>query len=199
MPIRPPRIPKPEKFYSEPNETAFRKEVEATFRQLVTLTVGDDLGASYYTKAEVDALFGALTAADIGAGTFPGLGYIFPGAVDVSGFLTGLAGVVSGGDITALSGVVQAKGLALSIRAVSANTVVVDGDYTILVDASGGAVNVTADHTIRTGMLLNIKKEDATGNAVNIIGTVDGSSSVSLTTPKEVLTVQAYSTEWKEL
>jgi hypothetical protein len=74
-------------------------------------------------------------------------------------------------------------------------------DFTIRVDASGGAVTITlpaaASHT---GRLYRIKKVDGSANAVTIDGnaaeTIDGAATQSTTTQYASFTIQSNGTNW---
>ncbi len=65
-------------------------------------------------------------------------------------------------------------------------------DGTILVDCTTGSINITLP-TVSTnsGQTLVIKKIDSTGNAVNIIGTVDGVTNPTITIQYNVMSIQS--------
>lgn len=85
------------------------------------------------------------------------------------------------------------------IRSVTASTTLGDGDRTILVDASGGAVTVTLPTANAfKGTEYRVKKIDASGNAVTIAAadTVDGAASIATTTQWASYTVQCNGAAW---
>lgn len=88
-----------------------------------------------------------------------------------------------------------------AVRSVTASTTVVDSDYLILADATGGAITVTLPAvSLNAGRRFNIKKTDASGNAVTIDGasseTIDGATTVAISTQYASYTVQSDGTAW---
>ena len=87
------------------------------------------------------------------------------------------------------------------ITVVSANTPLEGGHFTVLVNAVGGARTITlpaaASHTHR---IYNIKKIDASGNAVTIDGnaaeTIDGAATQTLSIQWDSYTIQCDGTGW---
>ena len=78
---------------------------------------------------------------------------------------------------------------------------VTEGDFTILADATDGAVTVALPAvTGQEGRTLNIKKVDASANAVTLDGdgseTIDGSTTAAISTENVSLTVQAAASGW---
>lgn len=80
-------------------------------------------------------------------------------------------------------------------------------DYTILVDASGGAVTITLptaasaySSVTKVGKVYNVKKIDSSGNAVTLDGdgseTIDGAANQSIPTQWMNLTVQSNGSAW---
>jgi len=110
---------------------------------------------------------------------------------------------------------------ATAIKTISANYALTETDYTILVDASVGAITVTlpdattcagriyvikkkdsSANTVTTtcaGRIYVIKKKDSSANTVTISSsnqTIDGLSTQSLTTQYQTLRVQSDGTNW---
>lgn len=88
-----------------------------------------------------------------------------------------------------------------AVRSVTASTTVVDSDDLILADATGGAITVTLPAvSLNAGRRFNIKKTDASGNAVTIDGasseTIDGATTVAISTQYASYTVQSDGTAW---
>ena len=87
------------------------------------------------------------------------------------------------------------------ITEVSANTTLDETYFTVLVNAVGGARTITlpaaASHTHR---IYNIKKIDASGNAVTIDGagaeTIDGAATVVIAAQWDSYTIQSNGTGW---
>src|SRR5438128_3098369 len=78
----------------------------------------------------------------------------------------------SGVNLTALKGTNVTHQVVTKVFADSPYTVLAT-DWTILVNATGGAVTVTLP-TPTSGRLLCVKKTDASANAVTLTGTIDG-------------------------
>lgn len=73
-------------------------------------------------------------------------------------------------------------------------------DVTILANAAGGAISVTLPSPLTYfGRFLNIKKIDASTNAVSLSGSVDGSSTYSLNFTNQSVTLQGAGTFWAVL
>jgi hypothetical protein len=91
-------------------------------------------------------------------------------------------------------------GASAAIVSTAANYLATTLDYTILCDATSGAVTVTLPTTPITGQILNIKKTDSTAYSVIIArgGTslIDGVTSVSFATQYETFTLQYDGTNW---
>ena len=91
--------------------------------------------------------------------------------------------------------------LALAITTKTANYTATIADYTILCDASGGGFTVTLPNvSTASGYSFNIKKIDGSGAAVVISPagseTIDGSTSITMTTPNLTITVQSDGSNW---
>ena len=80
------------------------------------------------------------------------------------------------------------------IATVSTDTTLNESHYTVLVDCSSGAVNITLPSNV-DGRIYNVKKIDGTANQVTFTGTVDGGS-VNLTTQYESISIQNSTTSW---
>lgn len=91
-----------------------------------------------------------------------------------------------------------------AIRSEAATYTAVLTDATILMDATGGArtVNLPTAASSR-GVRYNIKKTDASGNAVTVDGnaseTIDGATTFALTVQYQSVTVQSDGTGWQIL
>lgn len=98
---------------------------------------------------------------------------------------------------TAFNGlIIRLNGLySRSVRVVAANYTVSADDYAVIVDASGGVRSITLPSP-DTGRHLVVKKVDASANAVNLVGTVDGGTSASLTTQWASFTLIGAGTGW---
>ena len=76
----------------------------------------------------------------------------------------------------------------------SANFTAADGDF-ILVDASGGAFNVTLP-TPTSGSKVSVKKIDASANAVTIVGTIDNLVNDAVSAQWDSMDYLANGTQW---
>jgi len=93
---------------------------------------------------------------------------------------------------------VKTGGLILGIVTKTANYTATISDYTIRVDATSGAVSITLP-TPAVGTVYNIKKIDASANAVTIVGTVDGVVNPTITTQYSNRNIQYNGTTWDNL
>lgn len=88
-----------------------------------------------------------------------------------------------------------------SVRTVMATASLLSGDYTMLCDATGGAIviNLPAAAT-STGRIANIKKIDASANAVTIdpngAELIDGAATIATTTQWDNYTIQSNGIAW---
>lgn len=83
------------------------------------------------------------------------------------------------------------------IRTVTTNYSVTASDGTILVNAAGGAINITLlDPTTNSGAVYVIKKIDATTNGVTILGTIDSATNYTLSFTNQSVTVQSNGTAY---
>jgi hypothetical protein len=88
------------------------------------------------------------------------------------------------------------------IRNVNVNAVVIAGDYTIIMDASGGDRTVgIVDATTNTGRILNIKRFDASLNTLTIFPIVGGQTiefvnKYLLTSKGQSITIQSDGANW---
>jgi hypothetical protein len=94
-----------------------------------------------------------------------------------------------------------ANGVALGITAKTANYTATASDYTVLVDATSGAVTITIPNatSFKTGKIFTVKKTDASANNVSIsiaTGTVDGAASITWNTQYQSYTIQSDGTNW---
>lgn len=88
-----------------------------------------------------------------------------------------------------------------SVREVSASTSATVSDDYVLADATGGVITVTLPAVSgNVGVVLTVKKLDASGNAVTIDGnaseTIDGVTTKSLTTQYQSYTIVCDGVEW---
>lgn len=80
----------------------------------------------------------------------------------------------------------------LRIRTVAANTNLTPADWTVLVDASGGPVDITPPTASSANQqAFNIKKIDSSGNVVTIIATVDGDTNPDLASQYDSISIQS--------
>jgi hypothetical protein len=86
------------------------------------------------------------------------------------------------------------------IRTETASYVLAAADCTVLADATAGAVTITLPSAVASGRVFNIKKMDATANAVILAAaggdTIDGSSTASIYVQYLTLTVQSFGSGW---
>ena len=88
----------------------------------------------------------------------------------------------------------------------TANYTLITVDYTVLVDASGGAVTITLppaasaySSATKVGNIYNVKRIDSSGNAVTVDGNganIDGSPTLSIPTQWMSFTFQSNGTAW---
>jgi hypothetical protein len=94
------------------------------------------------------------------------------------------------------------SGDVLPIVTKSAAYTVGPNDYSILVDASGGAVVITLPASPVTGQSYNVKKIDASGNSVTISGNgkvIDGAATLSVPGQWQSYYIQYNGTSWSIL
>jgi len=78
----------------------------------------------------------------------------------------------------------------MPIKIISTNYLVTTGDYTLLADATGGAITVTFPVGLQvSGPIINIKKADNNNNDVTL---TDGTNSVTLNSKGDGATLQYY-------
>jgi hypothetical protein len=95
----------------------------------------------------------------------------------------------------------QARGLHLAIRTITATATAQASDYTILCDATSGAITVNLPGAATcSGRIYNIKKIDVSANAVTIDGssteTIDGALTKALAAQWATLQIQSNGTAW---
>jgi len=167
----------------------------------------------------------ALNASAISSGTLPDarLGSPLPVLSGVnltnltSGNLVGALPAISGSALTALNAAVLSGALpALNAAALTSLTstnivhqvvtkvfadspyMVLATDFTVLVDATAGAVTVTLP-TPTSGRILCVKKTDASANAVTLTGTVDGVVNPTLAVQYNSVLAQGDGSTWNAL
>lgn len=87
-----------------------------------------------------------------------------------------------------------------SIRTITASDTASVLDQTVLGDATAGAVVLTLPTPAScAGLMLTVKKIDASANAVTVGATVDGVTNPTLTTRYAGMTVQSDGTAWHKL
>ena len=88
-------------------------------------------------------------------------------------------------------GNVQRRVAGASHRTVTSNTTVLIGDGLILCDTTGGAISVTWPTPVglTEDWLVTIKRTSGGGNAVTIVGTVDGSVNPTLAAQYKSITI----------
>jgi len=106
--------------------------------------------------------------------------------------------------------IVSLQKLQLPIRIVSATTTILDSDFTIEADASGGNITINLptaasqfDGATHVGTIYNIKKIDPTGNIVTVqpqgTDTIDELANVAISAQDVSITVQSDGTKWVRL
>lgn len=93
------------------------------------------------------------------------------------------------------------SGALRSVRTITASGAALSTDYTILVDASGGAVTVTLPAvSASSGLFLTTKAIDISGGVVTIDGagaeTIDGATTQVISAQYDSLTIHCDGTEW---
>ncbi len=88
-----------------------------------------------------------------------------------------------------------------TLRSVSANYTAVDSDYTILVDATGGARTITLPIASKAkNKVYNIKKIDSSTNNVTVDGngseTIDGATTYVIINQYESIMIHSDGTAW---
>ena len=82
-------------------------------------------------------------------------------------------------------------------RSVSANTTADVTDSVILVNATAGGRSITLPDPTTVGQkTLTIKKTDASGNAVTVVGTVDGAANPTLPAVNNATTFISDGSQW---
>lgn len=94
-----------------------------------------------------------------------------------------------------LQGQLDSPGQALAIRTVTVDTTAMASDYTLLCDASAAPLVITLPMASSGTRILNIKKIDASANAVTIDGDgseqIEGSSTASVFVQYENITIHS--------
>ncbi len=101
---------------------------------------------------------------------------------------------LNGAALTALTGTNVTHQVVTKVFADSPYTVLAT-DWTILVNATGGAVTVTLP-TPTSGRLLCVKKTDASANAVTLTGTIDGVVNPTLAAQYSTKVIQGDGSAW---
>lgn len=107
--------------------------------------------------------------------------------------------MVFGEDGSAFNNFDFRAGVGFPINTVSATSSTSSAQFTIKVDASGGARTINLSSAANTRRIYVIKKIDSSGNAVTIQEsgkTIDGAATKSLTVQYESIILQADGTEW---
>lgn len=100
---------------------------------------------------------------------------------------------------TEFAGVQRALPVA-AIRTATSSETVKASDQTVLYNATGGPISATLPSAGQVqGLTVTLKKIDASGNAVTVVGTVDGSANPTLASQWKSLTVQSDGTAWYKL
>lgn len=97
--------------------------------------------------------------------------------------------------------ITSAGSFAAKIQTVSTTTTLDNTYFTVLVDASGGAVTINLPSaSTSTGMIYNVKKIDSGGNSVTIDPSgaelVDGAATIATSTQYTNFTIQCNGTAW---
>lgn len=88
-----------------------------------------------------------------------------------------------------------------AVRTITATSSVAVGDYAIFADATSGAITVNLPAVAASsGRQLEVKKVDASGNAVTLDGnsseTIDGATTLAIATQYQSYTVHCDGTAW---
>lgn len=95
----------------------------------------------------------------------------------------------------------KGDGSVYDIKTVTSDYTVIDSDYTILVNATGGNITITLPSASSLqGSEFNIKKIDSSVNLVTVDGngseTIDGSTTAIIETQYESITIQSDGSNW---
>lgn len=96
----------------------------------------------------------------------------------------------------------QFTSFAAATRSVSTATTATTSDYTIRADATAAAFSVTLPASPVLGQVINVKKIDASANAVTVDGNgknIDGTATKSIGTQYTTITVQYNGATWDVL
>lgn len=135
----------------------------------------------------------AATTSTLG-GVIVSTGLSIDGAGHLSANVTSVAGKTGAVTLTV-------SDVSRSIVTETTNYTATTSDYTILVDATAGAVTITLPAASGlTGQVINIKKIDSSSNAVTIsragTDTIDGGTTLSIATQYQAYTVQTNGSAW---
>lgn len=80
----------------------------------------------------------------------------------------------------------------------TAHYTLTDSDFTILVDATSDAINITVPNALnKEGRIYNIKKIDETSNSVNVnVSLIENSTTYILDSQYEKIRIQSDNTKW---
>lgn len=102
-------------------------------------------------------------------------------------------------DLANATGLLRVSRCEWNIRQTTVDISALAGDH-IECDASGGAINVTLpDPNQYIGRAVSVCKADSSGNAVTVIGTVNGAANPSTTTQYTVYWLLSVGAEWRRI
>lgn len=150
-------------------------------RDEITASGGDVSGLTAQVSANTSAISSATTTAN---------GAASAAATNAGNIATNAAGIAA----------LEAASLIKAIVAIDdSDSPYSPGDvYTVLCDASGGAITVSLDPT-ETGRIITIKKIDTSANAVTlnpVSGQIDGAASAVMASAMEAVTVHSDGSDW---
>lgn len=160
-------------------------------------------GAAIYTQLKVHSGTSNAVAADLIIATKQAA--VAGGPVETARFTSDhqflLGPTTSNGvDKAEVSGSIKQTGQVLAITTKTASYTLTAEDWTVLGDATAGAIELTLPSAAtHWGRVYNLKKIDATGNAVTIVGTTDGVANRTIVTQYENRQVQSNGTNWSIL
>lgn len=98
-----------------------------------------------------------------------------------------------------VTGVATLKGLVENVSSKTANYTLTSTDFTVDFDCTSGNLTATLPATPTTGQIFNVRKNDSSGNQLQLVGNgnnINGTSTKETTTQYYNWTVQFNGTEW---
>lgn len=102
-------------------------------------------------------------------------------------------------DLWNATGVLRVAKTEWNVRPATVSTTAAVGDH-IECDATSGAISVTLPNPINCiGKMVSVSKVDSSGNAVTVVGTVNGAVDPSTTTQYTVYWLLSVGAEWRRI